>query len=192
MFRLMRNIHLWLGLAVAAMALMFAVSSIWVVYRPFLPDEVQESERVVRVAADAAETPRALARTLMLEHDMKGDLLGVEEDADAIRFRLSRPGTEHRVSYDRVSGEATIQDRHWGLGHTLLQIHTTHGFWHDFAPNWVWALLSLLTSIGLLLLGGSGIYLWFAHHAERVTGGILLALGLSWGIITLVLTRMDS
>jgi hypothetical protein len=49
-----------------------------------------------------------------------------------------------------------------------------------------------LCSFGLLLLGGSGISLWFEHHKERVIGSILLTVGLSYGLITLILTRMDS
>ena len=48
-----------------------------------------------------------------------------------------------------------------------------------------------VVSAGLLLLGVTGIYLWFAHHSERLIGGILLALGLSYGLVTLVLTRIE-
>ena len=192
MFRLMRNIHLWLGLAVAAMALMFAVSSIYVVYRQFLPDEVRETERTVSIAAEAASTPRALARELMLNHDMKGDLFEVTEEAGVITFRINRPGAAHLVEFSRATGEAKIVDKQWQLGQTLLQIHTTHGFWHDFAPNWIWSVLSLLTSIGLLLLGVSGIYLWFAHRNERMIGGALLAFSLIYGFTTLLLTRLDT
>ncbi len=71
-----------------------------------------------------------------------------------------------------------------------MQLHVNHGFWHEFAPANAWAALSLLASIGLLLLGATGIYLWFAHHEERVVGGALLALGLTYGLVTLALTRL--
>jgi hypothetical protein len=43
----------------------------------------------------------------------------------------------------------------------------------------------------LLLLGVTGIYLWFAHHSERLIGGIILGFGLLYGIVTLVLTRLE-
>ena len=65
------------------------------------------------------------------------------------------------------------------LAQTLKQLHTNHGFWHDFLPSNVWAGLSLLGSIGLILLGLSGIYLWFGFHQERVIGGVLLGTGLA-------------
>jgi hypothetical protein len=192
MFRLMRNIHLWLGLAFVVMAMIFALSSLFVIYRPWLPDEATETSRTVRISPQSAGTPRGLARELIRNHGLKGELLGVEETAEAVKFRISRPGTEHRVEYERATGEAKIADRRWGLGQTLLQIHVTHGFWRESPTAWVWALLSFLSSAGLLLLGASGIYLWFAHHKERLIGGVLLALGLGWGLTTLALTRMAS
>ena len=192
MFRLMRNIHLWLGLAFVVMAMIFALSSLFVIYRPWLPDEVAETNRTLRISPENAGTPRELARELIRNHGLKGELLGVEETAESFKFRVYRPGTEHRVEYVRETGETRIQDRQWQAGQTLLQIHVTHGFWHESATAWIWALLSFLSSVGLLLLGASGIYLWFAHHKERVIGGVLLALGLGWGLATLVLTRMVS
>ena len=44
MFQLMRNIHLGLGLALFVMALMFELSSLFVVYRGWFPDEVTDTE----------------------------------------------------------------------------------------------------------------------------------------------------
>ena len=192
MYRLMRNIHLGLGLAFIAMAVMFALSSLFVIYRDRLPDQVTVTERTIAVAADEAQTPRALALALMRNHGMKGDVLDIAETGDGYRFRITRPGTEHAVSYSRPSGRATITDRTWQVGQTLLQLHTTHAFWHEFAPAQIWAALSLLSSIGLLLLGASGIYLWWSTHTKHLIGGLLLAFSVAYGFLTLLLTRLDS
>ena len=81
MFQLMRNIHLGLGLALFVMALMFALSSLFVVYRGWFPDEVTETERTVQVSAEVATTPRALALELIRNHGLKGDVLGIEQSA---------------------------------------------------------------------------------------------------------------
>ena len=72
----------------------------------------------------------------------------------------------------------------------LLQLHVNHGFWHDFGPANGWAAFSLLTSIAMLLLGVSGIYLWFMHHEERLIGGVLLGVGFGYAIVTLTLIRL--
>lgn len=191
MFQLMRNIHLGLGLVSVLMAAVFAVSSLVIIYRPWLPTGAQDSELTVRVFGEAAASPRALARELMASHGLKGDLRQIQEDGDSIRFRIMRPGESAEVEYVRASGEAKIKLRRLGVLETLVQLHTNHGLWHDFAPSNAWAAISLMTSFGLLLLGATGIYLWFAHHSERIIGGILLGSGLLFSLVTLVLTRLE-
>jgi hypothetical protein len=189
MFRLMRNIHLILGLVFVVYALVFAVSSLFIIYRPWLPQTEAESERTVQVTLETAATPRALALELMRNHGLKGDLREIEQNDDGMRFVVVRPGTRAEVEYSRASSAAKIQTHRQGFLETTVQLHTNHGFWHDFLPSNAWALLSLLGSIGLLLLGATGIYLWFCHHEERWIGSVLLVLGLIYSLTTLVLSR---
>jgi hypothetical protein len=191
MFRLMRNIHLGLGLVFVLMALIFAVSSLVIIYRPWLNSSPRVSDSTVRISREAAASPRAAARELMTIHGFRGDLRQIQEDADAVSFRIVRPGDVAEVKYARSSGEANIKVRRHGAMETMVQLHTNHGLWHEYAPSNIWAAISLLASAGLLLLGVTGIYLWFAHHGERVIGGILLGIGLSFGLVTLVLTRLE-
>jgi hypothetical protein len=192
LFRLMRNIHLGLGLAFALIALLFALSSLAFIYGSLLPEEsVEDAEQTLLIPAAKASNGRALASELMRNHGIEGDLRGVEVSSEEIRFRIVRPGTEAHVVYSPASEEATIRLRRLGLAQTLKQLHTNHGFWHDFLPSNVWAGLSLLGSIGLILLGLSGIYLWFNFHHERIVGGVLLGGGILYAVTTLVLTRMS-
>ncbi len=187
MFQLMRNIHLALGLLFVLMASIFALSSLVIAYRAWLPQTPVDSERSVQIdEASAGTPPRALARALMQREGLKGDLRNIEEDPKAVRFRILRPGAR----WERSTGQATLKTRRMGALQMMVQLHTNHGFWHDFWPSNLWAGFSLLASVGLLLMGASGIYLWFAHHSERLIGGVLLAVGLIYGLTTLVLTRL--
>lgn len=189
MFGLMRNVHLILGLVFFLFAMVFAVSSLTIIYRPWLPQSREEDERVVRVQPEKAATPRALALELMRNHGLEGDLRQIEHTGNKIRLTIVRPGTRAEVQYSNPGGEAKIVTRRHGLLETLVQLHVNHGFWHDFLPSNGWALLSLLGSIALLLLGGTGIYLWFCHQEERVVGGVLLGVGFVYALTTLVLSR---
>ena len=191
MFRLMRNIHLGLGLIFVLMALIFAVSSLVFIYRPWLGSSPHVSESTVRMSLKADASARTVARELMADYAMKGELRQIQEKGDGISFRIVRPGEVVEVKYGRSSEEAKITVRRHGALETLVQLHTNHGFWHEYVPSNIWAALSLLTSAGLLLLGATGIYLWFAHHSERLIGAILLGSGLSYGLITLILTRLE-
>ena len=189
MFRLMRNVHLILGLVFIVYALVFAVSSLVIIYRPWLPQTRQDTERTVRIDPQQAATPRALALELMRNHGLKGDLRDIEQNGQGMKFVVARPGTNAEVTYSPSSGEAKIQTRRQGFLEMTVQLHTNHGFWHDFLPSNAWALLSLLGSIGLFLLGATGIYLWFCHNEERVIGSVLLGLGLIYSLTTLLLSR---
>jgi hypothetical protein len=192
MFRLMRNIHLGIALMIIVMAVIFAASTIFFMYRSWFPDQVTETERTITAPASAAGAPRDLAMELMRNHGLKGEVLGIADTDDGYTFRIYRPGTEHSVEYSRTTGIVTIKDKRWQLGQTLMQLHTMHGFFRQTGTATLWSAFSLLTSLGMLALGASGIYLWFVNRAERLAGGIILTLGLSYGLITLILTRMDS
>lgn len=192
MFQLMRNIHLGIALTVIVMAMIFAASTIFFMYRSWFPDEITETERNIPVSADVAGTPRQLAVELIRNHGLKGEVLGITQTEEGYAFRVFRPGTEHAVEYSRATGEAKIKERQWQTGQTLMQLHTMHGFWHESGTAALWSAFSLLTSLGMLALGASGIYLWFVNRAERLVGGIILTVGLSYGLITLMLTRLDS
>jgi len=191
MFQLMRNIHLGIGLLFFGMALIFGLSSLVFAYRPFLDLEPAESDRQVRISAEALASPRAAARELMAEYDLAGDLRQIQEEGETVSFRIVRPGETALVEYARPNGEATVKMTRHGAMQTLAQLHTNHGLWHDYFPSNAWALISLLTSLGMLLLGATGIYLWFSFHKERVIGGILLGGGLVFSMVMLVLTRLE-
>jgi hypothetical protein len=192
MFQLMRNIHLGIALTVIVMAMIFAASTLFFMYRSWFPDEVTETERTVQVAADAAGTPRELALELIRNHGLRGEVQNIAETEEGYTFRIFRPGADHGVEYSRATGQVKIKDKRWQAGQTLMQLHTMHGFFHESVTATLWSAFSLLTSLGLLALGCSGIYLWFVNRAERLAGGILLTAGLSYGLITLILTRLDS
>ena len=59
MFRLMRNIHLGLGLVFVLMALIFAVSSLVIIYRPWLESSPRVSDSTVQISSEAAASARA-------------------------------------------------------------------------------------------------------------------------------------
>jgi hypothetical protein len=189
MFRWMRNVHLILGLVFVVYGLLFAVSSLFIMYRPWLPAGAEDTQRTVQVTADAARTPRSLALELMRNHGLQGDLRDIEQTDEGVQFVVIRPGTRAEVAYSPSRGEASIKTRRQGFLETLVQLHTNHGFWHDFVPSNAWSLLTVLGSAGLFLLGATGIYLWFCHHEERLIGGVILAVGLVYSLTSLVLSR---
>jgi hypothetical protein len=191
MFRLMRNVHLGLGLVFVMMALVFALSSVVIIYRPATNTTPLDAETAVQLPAEALESPRAAAQWLMVNQGLKGDLRAIQQKNGRVSFRIVRPSTAVDVNYDAASGEAKVKTRRFSAVETLVQLHTNHGFHHEHLPTQIWSAISFLSSAGLILLGLTGIYLWFAHHKERVIGSVLLGFSLVFGIVALVLTRME-
>jgi hypothetical protein len=192
MFRLMRNIHLGLGLGFFLMALIFAVSSLTVIFRGRLGQPKPEvTEAVVQLPTAALATPRAAAMELMTSHGLRGDLREIKEKGGTVTFRIVRPGEVADVTYPAATGEAKIAIRRQTALNTLMALHTNHGVWHEYLPANLWAVLGFCTSAGLILLGASGVYLWFKHYNERRIGTVLLTCSLAFGLVALYLTRLE-
>lgn len=192
MFRLMRNIHLGLGLVFVLMAMIFAVSSLVIIYRPLLGVSPEKSERTVQLSEQAAAGgPRAAARELMENEGFRGELRQIQEDGDKVSFRIFRPGEGVLVEYSPASRQAKVERTRHGALETMVQLHVNHGFWHDYGPSNIWALIGFLASVGLLLLGVTGIYLWWVGKTDRAVGSVLVSFSLVFGAVCLYLTRLQ-
>ncbi len=71
----------------------------------------------------------------------------------------------------------------------LAGMHIGHGFWHDYWLHKLWGALALASSLALLLLGASGLYLWFKTYEERGIGVVILIVGTAWAVTSLILAR---
>lgn len=191
MFRLMRNVHLWLGLVFVLMSMIFAVSSLVIIYRKSLAIEPEKTERTLALSAEAAASPRLAAREVMASADLPGELRQVQETPEQVSFMIYRPGETARVTYPPSGGEAKLEISRYGALETMVRLHTNHGMWHEDLPTGVWAIINFLASAGLLLLGASGIYLWWVGKADRVMGSILVGFSLVFGLACLIHTRLQ-
>ena len=187
MYRVLRDTHLLLGLFLLVFVMMFGVSSLYMSHRGWFGSEPAESESTVVVDPGQASTPRELARHLMEEQGYRGGLHDIRDAEGQIHFNISRIGTVHDVDYTRGAREARVRTRVFPFMNMMTWMHTTFGMQHEYAPHNVWGALMFLTSVGLLVLGGTGLYLWFELRAERRIGLILLFGNLVFGATLIVL-----
>lgn len=191
MYRFLRNSHLLMGLFLAPFVLMFGLSSIRFSHSTWFP--VTPAETTMSVAVDPAKatTPRALGNLLMEQEGYYGFILDIEERDGGFGFLIGRMGTIHEIDYKAGAAEVTVVKRVTPFMGMMNWMHGTFGFDQEFKPNNFWALLMLLTSIGLIALGGTGVYLWFKIHQERRTGSILLFASLAFGMGMIALLRFS-
>lgn len=173
MYQLWRDAHLLLGLFFFAFILMFAISSLQFSHR-WLESEAEPEHATVAVDPARATTPRALARHLMEREGYRGELHRVEETEDRVSFSISRMGTVHDVDYAPGAEEAHVRTRVFPFITMLVWMHAMFGVQHEYALHNVWGGLMFLASVGLLAIGGTGLYLWLQLKRERRVGLILL------------------
>ncbi len=182
MHKLIRNLHLFLGLFLCLFVLTYAVSSLQIAYPGWFSSSPTSTEQTFVISPDSVSTPRALAKELMDHHGLRGRLGEIKNTNDGLEFEIARTGTYSKIRYNTETGQVDIRTRANDFPGMLRAIHfSTAGVQTGYWLKNLWGLFTVLVSIALILLGGTGIYLWFHNHTERLTGTILLAVSLAWG-----------
>ena len=187
-----RRLHVWLGLYFLFFLWLFAVSGLvlnhhWQSTQFYQTEEKRLTRHAITVpdAGDDLAAAKALAAQLQL----RGEVANAARDAqtNALRFNVQRPGTAFQVAVDLAKGEAEVEQRGpggWRLLHTL---HTFTGVSLTDAErqrNWpltlVWVIAMDALALGLIVMLGTGIYLWWQMRSRRMIG--LVALGSGTGL----------
>ncbi len=188
MYPTLRSLHLLLGLFGAAFLLMYGVSAVQMAHNSWFNMRPAVKTQTVQLAG-GRDDARELARQLISEHQLRGELGDIKKSDSGLRFRLVIPGTVNEVTYTHATGAATIKTSTGGFMVMLNRLHHAAGMWHELPVMKAWAAGVALISAVLILIGCTGLYLWFARRQDRVIGIILLTANLVFAITVLVLIR---
>jgi hypothetical protein len=191
-YRLIRDLHLYLGLFSSPFVLVFAISVFFLVHswRPRLASETSTT-RVISALPLPGDLQTLSGRPLIdalkptLEKaDVRGEVGFVRHlvKEDKLIIPVTVPGRETTVSISIASREATIVTRETGLADALVTLHKSPGqHGPDIRMNWfpmrAWRWMADATVYLILFISVSGIYLWYVLRAERAVGIILLFAG---------------
>jgi len=191
-YQLTRDLHLYLGLFISPLVLVFAISVFFLVHS-WLPKFVLEAS-VTRVVSDV-QLPGNLqalsGRPLIDALKPTLEKAGVRGEVGFVRHLVKEerliipvtiPGRETTVSISIPSRQATIITREKGLAEAVVTLHKSPGqHGPDIRMNWffmrAWRWFADTTAYLVLFLSVSGIYLWYVLRAERSVGLILLSAG---------------
>lgn len=187
MYKALRNTHLILGMFCCLPVLIYGLSSVRFAHQDWVSMGVENTEARLAVPVEKATDARTLALELTRDGEYKGLLRAIKQTDTGYRFRIVNLSQVHEIDYNRETGEASIQTRRSGLMGILVRMHvqarTGTGWW--IFDLWGW--MVLITSLALILLGATGVYLWFKMKAERGVGSILVTVGLVYGLGLIVL-----
>ena len=185
MYRTIRTLHLILGLVSSLFLLLYAVSALQMAHRVKLHPTITEDD----ISLPAGMQARPVALQLMNERSIDGEIGPVQSNPSGFRFNVARPGAQWTVTYQSTTGQTHLHTERRDFLGMLNRLHHLNGLRHeDQTLNaWGWALA--IVSVSLLLLGLSGVYLWFRLHNERTVGSILLAANLIVSLVLMVTLR---
>ena len=191
-YRLIRDLHLYLGLFSSPFVLVFAISVFFLVHTwlPTIGSETSNT-RVISALPLPEDLQMLSGRPLInalkpiLEKvDVHGEVGFVRHlvKEEKLIIPVTIPGRETTVSISITNREAVIVTRETGLADAMATLHRSPG---EHAPairmNWfymkAWRWLADTTAYLILFISVSGIYLWYVLRAERKVGFVLLFAG---------------
>jgi len=175
MYQKLRSIHLATALFSLIFLLAYEFSAVEFAHRKWF-SHPNHSTTETRQMTPGITDARILAR------EWRGELSEIENSPGVLKFRvMTLLGSTHEVSYSIATGATTIVTNTVGLGTQMAFVHVAHG---------IWAVIAGVVSIALLIMGISGIYLWFKNHKERWIGTALLLAGAVFSIGLIVSMRL--
>jgi hypothetical protein len=189
MYRLLRNIHLFFGLFSFLSLVMYGVSTVQMAHRTRFPLKPTVSVATVMLPDSDFDGPRALAQELMRRELIGGEITQANSSADGYKIRAMKIAANYDISYSKQTRAASIQTSTLGFMGMLNRLHHAHGVQYESTIRNVWGAFLGFIAFALIVIGTTGIYMWFKLHQERVIGIVLLALSLGYSLTVIVLMR---
>ncbi|HIB66075.1 MAG TPA: hypothetical protein EYO33_13430 [Phycisphaerales bacterium] len=173
-------LHLFVGLFCLPYLIVYTLDGVRSGHRNWFHHKQTVVEHRLELRSDSIE---AMAQELAQEHGIRGELRSGD---DRERFWLEANLVGYEVEV--VSPHTVIvKENRRGMVQTSHFLHTTAGFQHDFWPTRLWSFMVIVVSLGLILLGLSGLWLWVPRLKERRLGIIFLSVSLGYAFTCLVL-----
>lgn len=189
MYKNIRTIHLLLASLSLPFLLMYGISAVQMAHGTWFTMKPSVRESQLALAAGLTDA-RAVARDVTAHAPaVRGELTNIRVDSAGVAFRLVLPGTVHEVRYNLATGDTRLKTSVAGVMGMLNRLHHAAGLWHEPATLKLWGIAVAVASAALLLLGATGIYMWFVRRSERVAGAVLLGVNLVIVVVLLGLMR---
>ncbi len=189
MYPTIRTVHRLLASLCLPFLLMYGVSAVQMSHGAWFTLTPAVRESVLSLPPDLADA-RAVARAATARaNDVRGELTSVVI-GDEMTLRLVLPGTVHELRYRRQTGETRVKTSVSGAMGMLNRLHHAAGLWHEARSMRLWGVAVAVVSVALLLLGASGIWMWFVRRSEQRLGIVLLAMNVAIAVGLLVAMRL--
>lgn len=187
-YRWTRDLHLYLGLFVSPLVVVFAVSTL-ILNHPGLHAQQPAgrsgtSTETFHVRAPDRPITMEKAKEILRQVHVTGeiDYLRHATADPRLTIPVTKPGEITRVEVDLLTGTATVERRPQGLAEVLIYLHKMPGPHNAmFRGNWLytvwWSAMADGFVYAVLFLTLSGLFLWWKIKSDRMIGWALLGTG---------------
>jgi hypothetical protein len=188
-YQTIRNVHLLLASFSLPFLVMYGVSAVQMSHNTWFQMKPAVGERDLALTPGQSDA-RAIAREAMdREPSITGEISNVQSNASGVSLRIVVPGTVHELKYNAAAGTGHVKTSVAGVMGMLNRLHHWAGFYHEPVSMKMWAFAVAIVSGALLLLGATGVYLWFTRRPERRIGAALLAINVAFALFIIVALR---
>lgn len=189
MYKLVRDIHLVLGLFASVFLLIYAASagtmSVQSIYRPS-PRSAATRTVEIDLPRDA---PLPEVELRIRRAGVRGSIWQTRTSSTAVVFEFARPGSNATVRWEFGPTADVFEEQHSLIGY-LESLHHLAGVQHDETIQNLWGVLVFLMSLVTLGMGITGVWLWSMRNSERRLGGALLAIATLVSLTLFVVIRL--
>jgi hypothetical protein len=182
--RILRRVHMYLGLFLAPWLLMYALSTIVMNHRamfrdpaasPAIKTEFERSWAGV-IAPDAK--PPEIASQVLKDLRLEGfHTVNATPNGRRITILRQDPITPRRIIFTPEDGKLIVQKQEFRMPGFLERLHRRRGYQSEFFLQSMWALSVDLVILAIVFWGISGLWLWWEMRRTRFLGGVLFCSG---------------
>lgn len=156
---IVKQVHLYASLTIAAVLLMYLVTSFMMIYYDFFKTH-DHQEQIISIQVSPNEISEKNWSSFLHKHEVKGRLIRENFRKSGDLFReYADAGSNFRITIFKNKNEVEIKSTHKNLAGNIVGLHRLRGYGGPFQYN-LYAFLLDLTGIGLLIFAITGIILW--------------------------------
>ena len=186
--KIIRRVHMYLGLFLAPWMLMYALSTLAMANREFVqsfyptkrPALTVEREMDYSRTFPAGATPEQMGQQILEDLGLDGKhWVSGGKAGKPLAIERQQPLVQRRIIYNPATRKVSVQREEFRAPIFLEHMHTRRGYQPQHALENSWAFSVDVSACAIVFWILSGLWMWWELRPTRLFGGLCFALGIA-------------